>query len=93
MDEVQGVDVSYEDQSYVGGESPSEYTTRIEREDAVDEAIAKFKDPIEKDIINFLMEELTLTEISKKYHISMSKLCRKKEKVVKELQILLRKYK
>lgn len=93
METVHGVDVSYGTQSYVGGESPSEYATRIEIEDAVDEAIAKFKDPIDKDIINFLMEELTLTEISKKHHITMSNLYRRKEKVVKELQILLRKYK
>ena len=93
MDEVHGVDVSYEAQAYVGGESPAEYSSRIEREDAVDEVIAKFKDPIDKGIIAFLMGKLTLTEVSKKHHISMSNLYRRKEKVVKELQILLKNYK
>ena len=93
MDEVHGVDVSYEAQAYVGGESPSDYASRIEREDAVDEAIAKFNDPIDNGIIAFLMGKLTLTEVSKKHHITMSNLYRRKEKVVKELQILLKNYK
>lgn len=93
MDEVHGVDVSYEAQSYVGGESPAEYTSRIEREEAVDEAVAKFKDPIDKGIIDFLMGKSTLTEVTKKHHISMPNLYRRKEKVVKELQILLKNYK
>lgn len=93
MDEVQGVDISLEAQSYACSESPIEYASRIEREEAVREAIKLFKEPIDQAIIEFLKGELTLTEIAKKHHITMSSLFRRKEKIVKELQILLKNYK
>lgn len=92
MADEQGVDISLEAQSYVCSESPIEYASRIEREDAVREAIKLFKEPIDQAIIEFLKGVLTLTEIAKKHHISMSSLFRRKEKIVKELQILLKKY-
>lgn len=92
MDEVHGVDVSYEAQSYVGAETPIEYASRIEREEAVDRAISVFKNPIDKDIIRFLKGEITLTDISKKHHLTMSSLFRRKEKVIKDLQVLLKDY-
>ena len=92
MDEVHGIDVSYEAQNYVGGESPIEYASRIEREEAVDRAVVKFNDPIDRDIIKFLKGEMTLTDISKKHHLIMSSLFRRKEKVIKELQVLLKDY-
>ena len=93
MADEQGVDISLEAQSYVCSESPIEYASRIEREEAVREAIKLFKEPIDQDIIRFLKDELTLTEISNKHHITMSSLFRRKEKIVKELQILLKNYK
>ena len=93
MDEVQGVDISLEAQSYACSESPIEYASRIEREEAVREAIKLFKEPSDQAIIEFLKGELTLTEIAKKHHITMSSLFRRKEKIVKELQILLKNYK
>lgn len=93
MSDVQGVDVSYEAQSYVCAESPVEYASRIEREEAVREAIKLFKERIDKDIIEFLKGELSLTEIAKKHHITMSSLFRRKEKVIKKLQDLLKKFK
>ena len=93
MADEQGVDISLEAQSYVCSESPTEYASRIEREEAVREAIKLFKEPIDQAIIEFLKGELTLTEIAKKHHITMSSLFRRKEKIVKELQILLKNYK
>ena len=93
MADEQGVDISLEAQSYVCSESPIEYASRIEREEAVREAIKLFKEPIDQAIIEFLKGELTLTEIAKKHHITMSSLFRRKEKIVKELQILLSNYK
>ena len=93
MADEQGVDISLEAQSYVCSESPIEYASRIEREEAVREAIKLFKEPIDQAIIEFLKGELTLTEIVKKHHITMSSLFRRKEKIVKELQILLKNYK
>ena len=93
MADEQGVDISLEAQSYVCSESPIEYASRIEREEAVREAIKLFKEPIDQAIIEFLKGELTLTEIVKKHHITMSSLFRRKEKIVKELQILLSNYK
>lgn len=93
MADEQGVDISLEAQSYVCAESPVEYASRIEREEAVREAIKLFKEPIDKDIIEFLKGELSLTEIAKKHHITMSSLFRRKEKIVKDLQILLKNYK
>ena len=93
MADVQGVDISLEAQSYVCSESPTEYASRIEREEAVREAIKLFNEPIDKDIIEFLKGELSLTEIAKKHHITMSSLFRRKEKVIKKLQDLLKKFK
>lgn len=92
MEDVHGVDVSYEVQSYAGAETPIEYASRIEREEAVDRAVSVFKDPIDKDIIRFLKGEMTLTDISKKHHLTMSSLFRRKEKVIKDLQVLLKDY-
>lgn len=92
MADVYGIDVSYEAQNYVGGESPIEYASRIEREEAVDREVSKFNDPIDRDIIKFLKGEMTLTDISKKHHLTMSSLFRRKEKVIKELQVLLKDY-
>ena len=92
MADVYGIDVSYEAQNHVGGESPIEYASRIEREEAVDGAVAKFNDPIDRDIIKFLKGEMTLTDISKKHHLTMSSLFRRKEKAIKELQVLLKDY-
>ena len=92
MADEQGVDISLEAQSYVCSESPIEYASRIEREEAVREAIKLFKEPIDQAIIEFLKGEMTLTDISKKHHLTMSSLFRRKEKVIKDLQVLLKDY-
>lgn len=93
MEDVHGVDISCEAQSYAGYETPMEYASRLEKEEAVREAIKLFNEPIDKDIIEFLKGELSLTEIAKKHHITMSSLFRRKEKVIKKLQDLLKKFK
>lgn len=93
MEDVHGIDISCEAQSYAGYETPMEYASRLEKEEAVNKAISLFKDPIDQDIIRFLKDELTLTEISNKHHITISSLFRRKEKVIKKLQNLLINYK
>ena len=92
MEDVHGVTLFHGVQNYADYETPMEYTSRLEREEAVREAILSFKNSIDIDIIKFLKGELTLTKIAKKHHITMSNLFRRKEKVVKKLQDLLKKY-